>query len=214
MKNTKGPEAAELAAAAASTLERIDQLTREVAEHPKVVAMLAHIRHHLFEPQLSIGHIRKACRIRDNSVALSFHRQVGSPPHAFITECRMAVADRLLSSTLMPIWKITESLGYSSIQVFSRAYQRTRGKRPKVARRESEAIRKTLPTPLPAITEPSLLEEALAGRLGPQAAGELIHKLLDIYLPRERNTFAVDREAGRETPMFTLQATGRLPATP
>lgn len=182
-------------AAARPVFERIDALAKSAAGHPRIAAMLVHIRKNLFEPSLTVASLKVACNVRDNSAALVFHRTIGQPPHAFISECRLEVAERMLSSTSLPVWRLAELLGYSSIQVFSRAFWRTRRRRPLEIRKEARG-RGSIPAPVaapePAFTgSANLLEEALAGRLDPEAAGELIWRLLDIYLPESKRLFAV-----------------------
>ena len=68
-------------------------------------------------------------------MAIHFHSVVGITPKAFIANCRLHVAQALLAKTEIPIWQISESLGYSSIQVFSRAFYRLSGVRPNAFRR-------------------------------------------------------------------------------
>lgn len=194
----------ERAEAAAATLNEISRLAR--AAPPRIAGMLVYIRDHLFDGDLSVHKVKKECRLRDNSIALHFHRQLGVPPGTFITECRLAVAERLLSGTWLPIWKITELLGYSSIQVFSRAYFRRKGRRPSVFRRsgaaaaEAQAAAPPLAAPpsggaAPASREPDLLRRALAGHLDDQEAAELVCRLLEIYPPHRRSPAGGGEEA-------------------
>lgn len=161
--------------AAAPVLEKIATLARNPALHRRVAAMLNHIHGHLFDPQLKVKTVRAACGAADNSIAITFHLQVGQSPAVFIQESRLAVADRLLTTTNLPIWQISKLLGYSSIQVFSRAFWRYRGKRP------SEIRKAFKETSGPAEPPRDLLEEALAGRLDESTAKELIRRLQAIY---------------------------------
>jgi AraC-like DNA-binding protein len=180
----------EMAEAAAPTLREIARLA--VAAPPRIGAMLIYIRDHLFAPELSVHRIKDACRLRDNSIALHFHKVLGKPPGTFITDQRLAVAERLLANTWLPIWKITELLGYSSIQVFSRAYFRRMGRRPSVSRKEGpiqNSPPETAPAPATAPPRPlesDLLQRAFAGLLDDQEAANLICRLLEIYPPQRR----------------------------
>jgi AraC-like DNA-binding protein len=187
----------ELAEAAAPTMHEISRLA--VTAPPRIAAMLIYIRDHLFDPQLSVHRLKEACRLRDNSIALHFHKVLDQPPGTFITDHRLAVAERLLANTWLPIWKITELLGYSSIQVFSRAYFRRKGRRPsalrKVAQVEgagAEMAPASAVAPAPAAPlrpqESDLLQRALAGQLEDQEAARLVCRLLEIYPPRRRST--------------------------
>lgn len=183
-ENTLQPELHE---AAASTLEELTHLATTLPS--KIAVMLLYIRDHLFDRELSVGVVKEKCGVRDNSVAIHFHAVVGDPPAAFITRKRLAVADRLLSETYLPIWKISDLLGYSSIQVFGRAYQRCKGIRPLKFRRQflSDLPPKSKAgsAPLPA-EPPEVLARALAGQLGSEEATRLIRRLLELYPPGRR----------------------------
>lgn len=188
---TESNGVAERIEAAAPTLQEITRLAR--AAPPRIAAMLVYIRDHLFDPELSVYKVKTECRLRDNSIALHFHRQLGVPPGTFITESRLKVAERLLAGTWLPIWKITELLGYSSIQVFSRAYFRRKGQRPSVYRRDGHLAGKK---PMPPVDgepapQPDLLRRALAGHLDDHEAAELVCRLLEIYPPHRRETPAI-----------------------
>ena len=189
--NSESNGSLELADAAAPTLREITRLS--VAAPPRIAAMLIYIRDHLFDPELSVHRIKEACHLRDNSIALHFHRELGQPPGTFITDNRMTVAERLLSDTWLPIWKITELLGYSSNQVFSRAYFRRKGRRPSAFRKEApieDAPAAMSPVSATAPLGPhdsDLLQRALAGHLEDQEAAYLVCRLLEIYPPHRRS---------------------------
>jgi AraC-like DNA-binding protein len=189
----------ELVEAAAPTLREITRLA--VAAPPRIGAMLIYVRDHLFDPELSVHRIKEVCKLRDNSIALHFHRVIGQPPGTFITDSRMAVAERLLSGTWLPIWKITQLLGYSSIQVFSRAYFRRKGRRPSAFRKQgpgevaaATAVRTAPPAhaalaPSPVLMSPEsdLLQRALTGHLEDHEAANLVCRLLELYPPQRRS---------------------------
>lgn len=177
---TKSREA--LAAAAAPTLEDISRLA--VTTGPQVSALLFYIRDHLFDPQLTVSRARRACGLRDNSIALRFHRETGTAPGTFITDCRLAVAERLLTGTRIPVWRVADLAGYSSIQVFSRSYCRRKGVRPSSVRRSGPRPSSKPPT-APGLRQPTdLLTRAFAGELGSDEVADLIVRLLRIYPPQ------------------------------
>ena len=181
MKKSENLGRQERKVAAAETLAQIGSLTATAS--PKIAAMLAYIRENLFDPALSVAGMKAACNLRDNSIALQFHHELGKPPSAFITDCRLAVADRLLADSLLPVWRITELLGYSSIQVFSRAYLRRKGRRPRDFRRQSPGNNPLLAEARGESSQ-DLLTRALAGQLDEQAAATLIRRLLEVYPPQ------------------------------
>lgn len=170
------------------------ELTRQASALPsRIAVMVLFIRDHLFDRDLSVARIKEQCQLRDNSVAIYFHAELGEPPAAFITSRRLAVAERLLAGTWLPIWKITQLLGYSSIQVFSRAYLRRQGRRPSDYRRQapgdpsaSADLPEATGSPAPA-QQPDLLGRALAGQLEDAEAAVLVRRLLEIYPPGRGN---------------------------
>jgi len=117
-----------LQSAAAKTLERIRQ-DRDAA-HWKVQPLLEHLEANLFDPDLNVDQLKRACGVRDNSISVAFHAEVGQPPGAYITTGRLETAAELLLTTELPIWQISELVGYSSIQVFSRSFNRWAGSSP------------------------------------------------------------------------------------
>lgn len=177
-----------LQAAASKTYDRIEA-DRELAPE-KLKPMLAHIHSHLFDPKLNVNRLKKACGIRDNSVAIHFHSAIGQPPHAYISQCRLETASRLLRDTDLPVWKLSEMLGFSSIQVFSRAFHRWCGERPTTYRKDhrpaSEAARENGKGRKEAFADPEIWRRALAGQLRSDEAAGLVYHLLELYPPSRR----------------------------
>ncbi len=173
-----------LKSAAGESLERI-QLDRAKAPQ-RIKPLLAYIEEHLFDPTLDVNHLKRACGVRDNSVPIQFHSAVGRPPHGYIEDRRLETACRLLATTDLKIWQISELLGYSSIQVFSRAFSRWSGQRPTLYRKKS---RRRLGNrgSYPAVVtdrlsfDPESLGRALAGELPEHEATVLIERLLRLY---------------------------------
>lgn len=121
--------------AAAPTFERIrrDKKRAPVQLQP----LLAYLEDHLFDPDLDANQLKRACGVRDNSLPIYFHHALSLPPYAYIEDCRLEVACRLLRDTDLKVWQIAQLLGYSTLQVFSRAFDRWSGLRPSVFRRRS-----------------------------------------------------------------------------
>lgn len=183
-----------LRAAAAPTLERIRRDEDRVGS--KLKPLVAYIADHLFSPDLTVGQLKQACGIRDNSVALHFHREVGQPPHVYISRARIEVAVALMRQSNLPVWRVSELLGYSSIQVFSRAFFRLTGRRPLAVRKED---RGSGDSPRPDQLEPiyeeapplfdDLLRRVTRHELTDAEAGELIRRLLLSYPPTRRGSY-------------------------
>ncbi len=137
----------QLVAAAADVRRRIRVDRGRVG--PKLAPLLAHIEANLFDPALTVGRMKVACGVRDNSISSEFHAAIGRPPSAYIASCRMETAIRLLRDTNLEVWKLSDLLGYSSLQVFSRAFVRWGGMRPSAYRRKARRGMHDLPVALP-----------------------------------------------------------------
>ncbi len=178
-----------LAEAAKESIERI-QLDRRKAPQ-RLKPLLAYIEENLFNPTLDVNQLKRSCGVRDNSVPIQFHSAVGRPPHGYIEDRRLETACRLLAETHLKIWQISELLGYSSIQVFSRAFSRWSGQRPtlfrKKARRGSEPEREERPRSGRrkrfdrSVIATESLRKALDGELPAEEAKTLIERLLVLY---------------------------------
>ncbi len=180
-----------LAEAARESIERI-QLDRRKAPQ-RLKPLLAYIEENLFHPTLDVNQLKRSCGVRDNSVPIQFHSAVGRPPHGYIEDRRLETACRLLAETHLKIWQISELLGYSSIQVFSRAFSRWSGQRPtlfrKKARRGSdpEPGREERPRASGdkrfdrSLIAAESLRKALDGELPAEEAQTLIERLLTLY---------------------------------
>ena len=173
-----------LETAAAESVERI---RRDRANCPqRLKPLLAYIEEHLFDPSLDVNQLKRNCGVRDNSVPIQFHSAVGRPPHGYIEDRRLETACRLLGESPMKIWQISEVLGYSSIQVFSRAFSRWSGQRPTTYRKKARH-RKEIHPEVPQMVEESLeartemLRRAIAGELSLDEANALILRLRQLY---------------------------------
>lgn len=184
-----------LQAAAQETFERIRQ-DREKAP-ARIKPLLAYLEEHLFDPDLDFNHLKRACGVRDNTLPIQFHTALDLPPYAYIEDCRLETACRLLSASDLRIWQISELLGYSSIQVFSRAFKRWSGLRPTTFRKKEstqksgqgdDGARDTAQDssrpglggsyqPIPV----ELLRRGVNGALDTEEASAVIHHLLDLY---------------------------------
>ena len=193
-----------LAEAAKESIARI-QLDRRKAPQ-RLKPLLAYIEENLFDPTLDVNQLKRSCGVRDNSVPIQFHSAVGRPPHGYIEDRRLETACRLLAESHLKIWQISELLGYSSIQVFSRAFSRWSGQRPtlfrKKARRGDDAgADQERPTRISgdkrfdrSLVAADSLRKALDGELPTEDAETMIERLLALY-PGCRETLGVDEEA-------------------
>lgn len=141
--------------------------------------MLQHIELHLFDPGLNVQSLKQACGIRDNSIAIQFHREMDLAPKAYISQRRMETAARLLIETELRVWKVADLVGYSSLGVFSKAFNRWAGQRPNAYRKQMRGLRgEDVPSTW---LQPGLLERAVEGQLSTEEAVWLIRRLLERY---------------------------------
>ncbi len=156
--------------------------------------LLVYLESHLFDPDLDANQLKRACGVRDNSLPIYFHHALSLPPYAYIEDCRLEVACRLLSESNLKIWQIAQLLGYSTLQVFSRAFHRWSGLRPSVFRRRS---RQTAAAESSGGREPvspqqaadsgdplicmTTLRKAVNGGLERPEADDLARRLIELY---------------------------------
>ena len=161
--------------AAEPSLRRIRADRERVSD--RLRPLLGHIAAQLFAPELNVESAKQACGIRDNSIAIVFHQEVSVPPKRYITQRRMETAARLLKSTPLKVWRIGDLIGYSGLGVFSRAFQRWAGVSPRTYRLQSQ----TEGTTQDPLSDPAVVERALAGELAPVEAEALIRRLGELY---------------------------------
>lgn len=190
-----------LETAARPILERIEA---DRSKAPSLIcSVLAYLSEHIFDPDLDVNQLRRACGIRDNSLPIYFREAVGLPPFAYIEDCRLEVASRLLASSRLKIWQIAQVVGYSTLQVFSRAFTRwSGGQNPSSYRREARKAQAAgLPVAVPrvqsespAVMVPSpepTLPEAVQG-LSRKESDELARVLARLYPKSFAHPITVD----------------------
>ncbi len=171
--------------AAAETRQRI---RTDVKKTPQRISMLlVQIEESLYDPNLDYQQVRRVCNVRDNNTATLFHKTVGLPPAAYIRECRMQTAARLIAETQIQIWQIAEMVGYTTIQVFGRAFKRWSGRSPRLYRNQSqgsaESRRAAANAGKSRTKGPSeaVLRQALTGGLESKQVGALVQQLTELY---------------------------------
>ncbi len=167
--------------AASDALARIRQDRERVSE--KMKPLLEYLEDHLFDPRLNIARLKEACGVRDNSIAIVFHSQVGHPPKVYITQRRLETAATLLRDTDLRIWRIAELVGYTGLSVFSKAFGRWAGQRPRAYRQQlHETAGGDLSDPSVGTSlSDSELSMALEGSLPVPQACLILRRLHSIY---------------------------------
>lgn len=185
---------AHLAGAAEASLARI-RADRDRAPG-RLQPLLAYLETHVFDRGLDVTKLKRACGIRDNAVPIHFHAALGRPPHAYMEDRRLETAARLLAGTDLQIWRIAELVGYSSIQVFSRAFHRWSRQRPSVYRHERQGQEAVVP--LPADLSAGFSTDELRA-LPTEEAVRLVREICALH-PTARRALEPGHDAGSTPP--------------
>lgn len=177
-------EMAQLARAAQGSLERVRELQEGASE--MIAPVLEIIEQRLLDPDLNVGELVRLCRLRNKMWIVAFRLHTGSSPKDFLSQHRLSVAARLLVDTDLKIWRIAELVGYSSIGVFSKAFARVIGLRPRRYRLRYGGSER------PATSRYTAAEllDALEGRLDEEDVLRLILAIVERY-PALRESIVV-----------------------
>ena len=150
----------------------------------KLKPLLEYLEGHLFDQELNVNRLKRACNVRDNSLTLVFHAHVGTSPKSYISDRRLETAAKLLRESDLRIWQISEMVGYSGLSVFGKAFDRWADERPGIYRRR---FRKPQfeKNGFEAKIDAEFLAKAVSGSLSDEQANALIRRLLEIYRPGE-----------------------------
>lgn len=115
------------------------QASPQPADIPEAVRKAREIIQHRFsEPELTVSGIAEAVGMSDSKLSLEFKRVYQETPLECITFSRMHRAQRLLSTTEMPVRDIATECGYYDISAFNRRFKSYTGFTPQQFRRQSE----------------------------------------------------------------------------
>ncbi len=165
---------AHLNAAARETLLRVHEDFQRAPQ--KLKPLVAYLEAHLFDPDLNVNLLKRACGVRDNSMPMQFRKALGDSPRNYIAACRFEIATKLLQESDIPVWQIADLLGFSSLQAFSRAFAEWAGQRPTRFRK----VQPPQASPVE-LSRTDVLRKALLGGLEPDQAQSLLQCLHDIY---------------------------------
>jgi len=191
-----------LTRAAASVFERICQDKARVGK--QVLSLLECMESNLFNPDCNVNFLKRSVGIRENSVVIKFHSDLGTPPREYLETCRMETAAGLLLDSRLPIWKIGKMVGYLSLGVFGRAFSRWAGLLPTVYRKSHGVTKASAPSNGLILPTVRYLNRAITGNLKPDEAEALIAHLQTLYPQSQRPPEMMDRPA-EESPK------GRVP---
>lgn len=118
--------------------------------------LLHHVHDHLFDPDLTVGSMVRACGYASRATADAFPRAVGRTAKAYITEQRMAIAQQLLGATSLRVADIGRLVGIRDATTFSRSVSRRFGASPRALRRQIQRTDTRLTVDDDATTRPWL----------------------------------------------------------
>ncbi|OVZ57412.1 hypothetical protein CDO44_18630 [Pigmentiphaga sp. NML080357] len=95
-----------------------------------------YIRAHLAD-DISIEQLARVAGLSPSHFLRAFRQTSGQPPHRFILDARVAVAERLVVTTTLPLGEIAKSTGFSSHSHMTAAMRRLRATTPTEMRREA-----------------------------------------------------------------------------
>lgn len=129
----------------------------------QVTAALAHLRRHLFDPELNVATLRRDCRIRNHNLTTAFQVEFGSCLRMFIERERIAAAKRLLFYPQIEVWRVAHAVGFATVETFCRAFKRQTGA---TASEYREALEATVSGSHAALGGPARAEPALRASSG------------------------------------------------
>ena len=142
----------------------------------RVRLMLGTMVKRMLEPGLTVAKIKEVNGLRDNSIAIRFHRECQRAPKEYLLTMILESGARLLRAEPdLRIWRIAEYLGFSSLGVFSKAFYRVFGVRPNTYRNCGDDSSKEF------VWNFATLRTVLEGRAAPRVAKEVMAELAMRY---------------------------------
>jgi AraC-like DNA-binding protein len=88
------------------------------------------IHEHLFDPTLNVRSLKTRCNMRDNNVSCHFKHALGISIKSYIEGLRLEAARVLLNRGSYSAAEVAQSVGYTHLQTFYRAFARHYGRTP------------------------------------------------------------------------------------
>jgi len=174
--------------AAAATLEKIREDQRNVSE--RLRPLLRSLSERLLESDFDVNALKREHDIRDNNFSASFAEELGMGTKAYLNDCRLTVAARLLEGTTLMVDRVGKLCGFKNRNTFGLAFTAKTGLAPRDYRREHGLTR----------INAAELERGLAGLLDADRGKGLGRHLLglgfrlgELYEGFEASLVAADR---------------------
>lgn len=108
-----------------------------------------YIHAHLFEEALGVQEVKAGCGLRSNNLSSRFKLSVGMGIRAYIENCRLQAAMRLLWHEDLEVYLVGHAVGYAYPESFTRAFTRSVGCTPSEFRTYIVAAHRGEPAPIP-----------------------------------------------------------------
>jgi LacI family transcriptional regulator len=124
--------------AAIATVPPVGVATRQSTDtvavaDPRLAAAVRYVREHACEA-LEIGQVARVAGLSRTLLERLFRQHFGVSPYEQALRQRMAAAERLLTTTPLPLAEIAVRVGFSTVEHFSATFRRRMGKTPASAR--------------------------------------------------------------------------------
>ena len=112
---------------------------KEVNEMDKISLMLGYIRQHIFEKEkLSIAALSDKFNLSTNYVGIYIKKNTGVSLQSIILETKFKTAERLLSTSNLPIKEIAHKLEFTDLSHFSKMFKKYKESTPSNYRKENK----------------------------------------------------------------------------
>ena len=88
------------------------------------------ISDYYFDPSISLGAVAEFVGLNEKYFSTRFSNETGTTFTAYLTDLRIKKAKEMLERTNMKVYEISEAVGYSSVEHFTRVFKRLTGKTP------------------------------------------------------------------------------------
>ena len=106
------------------------QLSHELADNPKIVELQSYIYENLNEA-LSVEDLAARVNMSPRNFSRTFCKEVGQSPGKFVERCRLEIARQKLQQNTLSIAKVSEQVGYGSVNTMRIAFERHLGVNPR-----------------------------------------------------------------------------------
>lgn len=138
----------------------------------------------LFDFETTVAALKRWAEVRDKSLVTRFRTKLGRAPKAYLVRCRLETAKLLLQDPRLRIWQIAELVGYSSIGVFSKAFDRYQGVRPLAFRKQAKDRQRPVKELPLGFRGTEFFMRVLRGEVEPREAQKVIERLQSLYPQR------------------------------